>query len=65
MILNIMKFSYNVVIQCFFPVFFAFPLDFCNSYPPFLDQPPFFSKISPCLEIQDVPTIHRFIGNAK
>ena len=29
--------------------------------PPFLDQPPF-SKIPPFLEVQDVPTFHRFIG---
>ena len=33
--------------------------------PPFLDQPPPFFKISPFLEIQDVPTFHRFIGKTK
>ena len=32
--------------------------------PHFLDQPPF-SKIPPFLEIQDVPTFHRFIGKTK
>ena len=33
--------------------------------PPFLDQPASFSKIPPFLEIQDVPTFHRFVGKAK
>ena len=32
--------------------------------PFFLDQPPF-SKIPPFLEIQDVPTFHRFIRKTK
>ena len=32
--------------------------------PPFIDQLPF-SKIPPFLEIQDVPTFHRFIGKTK
>ena len=36
-----------------------------GSYPPFLEQPPPFSKILPFLEIQDVPTFHRSIGKTK
>ena len=36
-----------------------------GSYSPFLDQPPPFSKIPPFLEIQDVPTFHRFIRKRK
>ena len=37
------------------------PLFWINPPPP----PLFFSKIPPFLEIQDVPTFHRFIGKIK
>ena len=57
---------------------FRFDLVFCNFLlktfivgkgghaPPFSRPPPFhFSKIPPFLEIQDVPTFHRFTGKTK